>query len=375
MTSGHTHTDPFVSEQPLMDVHAARTVLEWALDGHVFPGATVDVGTSTTVLWQHAVGRLSYDAGDDAVTPDTVYDLASLTKVIATATVAMRLIEDGTLQLEAPVGSYLPRWSGPDRDGVAIRDLLEHASGLPGWVPMYREAKGRRAMLETICRWPLAYEPRTGSVYSDVGFILLGLILETCGGAPLDRLFTSAVAAVCGGAGAGRLTFLPPASWQPVIAPCRLDDDRGPIGRGDVDDTNAWALGGVAGHAGLFGTAPAVGTFARSVLRALRGESAAEGRLADPHLLRRFATRSGVPGSSRALAWDTMRPTSSCGTRLSPGAIGHTGFTGTSLWIDPDANRYVVLLSNRVHPRATGNEEIQTVRRALHDAVMDAART
>jgi len=357
-----------------MDVHAARTVLELALDGHVFPGATVDVGTSTTVLWQHAVGRLSYDAGDDAVTRDTVYDLASLTKVIATATVAMRLISDGTLQLDAPVAGYVPGWIGTERAGVAIRDLLDHTSGLPGWVPMYREAEGRRAFLDTICRWPLSYEPRTGSTYSDLGFILLGLILEECGGAPLDRLFTSAVAPAWGGAGAGMLTFLPPSSWRPVIAPCRLEDDRGPIGRGDVDDTNAWALGGAAGHAGLFGTAPAVGTFARSVLRALRGDAPAEGRLAAPQLLRTFATRSAVPGSSRALAWDTMLPTSSCGTRMSPDAIGHTGFTGTSLWIDPDVDLYVVFLSNRVHPRATGNDEIQAVRRALHDAVMEAAR-
>jgi CubicO group peptidase (beta-lactamase class C family) len=357
-----------------MDVHAARTVLEGAGDGHVFPGATVDVGTSTTVIWQHAVGRLSYDAGDAAVTCDTVYDLASLTKVIATATVAMRLIEDGTLHLDAPVRTYVPGWAASDRAGVTIRDLLEHTSGLPGWVPLYREAAGRRPFLETICRWPLSYEPRASSTYSDLGFILLGLILETCGGASLDRLFTSTVAPAWGEAGAGMLTFLPPPSWRPAIAPCRLEDERGPIARGEVDDTNAWALGGVAGHAGMFGTAPAVGRFARAVLRTLRGDAPREECLAAPQLLRTFATRSRVPGSSRALAWDTMVSTSSCGTRMSAGAIGHTGFTGTSVWIDPDADLYVVFLSNRVYPRAGGNDEIQAVRRALHDAVMDAAR-
>jgi CubicO group peptidase (beta-lactamase class C family) len=158
-------------------------------------------------------------------------------------------------------------------------------------------------------------------------------------------------------------------------APTRLEDERGPLVPGDVDDTNAWALGGVAGHAGMFGTAAGVGTFARAVLRTIGGARPGEGGLAEPRTLEQFATKSTVPGSSRALGWDTMLPTSSCGTRMSAQAIGHTGFTGTSLWIDPEADVYVVLLTNRVHPRAERDDGIQGVRRALHDTVMETIGT
>jgi CubicO group peptidase (beta-lactamase class C family) len=154
------------------------------------------------------------------------------------------------------------------------------------------------------------------------------------------------------------------------VAPARAEDERGRLAAGEVADTNAWAMGGVAGHAGMFGTAAGVGAFARAVLAGVRGVGGGPGAVAEPATVRRFVTRSSVPGSSRALAWDTMLPSSSCGTLMSGAAFGHTGFTGTSLWIDPRADVYAVLLSNRVHPQAEDAEGIRAVRRAFHDAVM-----
>jgi CubicO group peptidase (beta-lactamase class C family) len=355
----------------MMDATAARTVLRWALDDRVFPAVAVEVGTHDAVLWAEALGTLSYAEGSPRASLETVFDLASLTKVIVTATVAARLVGNGRLDLDEPVAHRLREWTGDDRASVTVRDLLEHASGLPGWRPLYSAGRGPEAMLRAICREPLEYAPRTKCVYSDLGFILLGVLLERAAGSPLDRQFAHAAADAFPGAA---LSFAPPASWLPRLAPTKLSDERGTLAPGDVDDTNAWALGGVAGHAGLFGTAPAVGAFARAVLGTLRGGDG-PGVLCRRSTLGRFLQRSAVPGSSRALAWDTMLPTSSCGTRLSPSAFGHTGFTGTSLWIDPARGIYVVLLSNRVHPRAEDNDAIQAVRRAFHDAVVDGLAT
>jgi CubicO group peptidase (beta-lactamase class C family) len=352
------------------DVEPVRTVLRWGLESRVFPAASIEVGCAGHPLWREAFGRLSYDDGAPAAAPDTRFDLASLTKVIVTATVAMDLSERGRVDIDAPVASVAEDWRGHDRAAVTLRDLLEHASGLPGWLPLHRTCRGRDAFRRALASMPLAYEPRSRSEYSDLGFILLGFILEDLGGAPLDTLFAALVPS-----GAVGLRFRPAAGGRrAALAPTRAADERGPLEPGDVDDTNAWALGGVAAHAGLFGTADAVGAFARAVLAALDGAGRERGGLAAPDTVRRFVRPSSVPGSSRALAWDTMRATSSCGTRMSPRAIGHTGFTGTSLWIDPAADRYVVLLTNRVHPEAHDAESIQAVRRGVHDAVMDAMR-
>jgi len=211
---------------------------------------------------------------------------------------------------------------------------------------------------------PLEYEPRTGSIYSDLGFILLGAILERV--APLSVQFDALMQQMgC----VQELQFNPPKIWERRTAPTREDLWRGRMLLGEVDDNNAWALGGSAGHAGLFGTAGAVGDCARHLLQVLAGRSG----VIRGDTLREFVTRRpGVPGSSRALGWDTMLPTSSCGTLMSPRAFGHTGFTGTSLWIDPDADIYVVLLTNRVYPVPGNDEPIKTLRRSVHDAVMTA---
>lgn len=338
----------------------ARVVLERAV-GSAFPAAVTEVGSCDQALWHEAFGRLSYEEDARSTTTETIFDLASLTKVIATATVAMHLVETGRLSLDDRVGRWLSDWAGTDREMVTVRDLLTHTAGLTGYLSFYRDHSGRREFERAICTMALEYAPRTQSIYSDLGFILLGFILEEAGGAPFATQFREIAGALTN----DPLDFTPPRAWQRRTAPTEIDAWRGRLLVGEVHDENAWALGGVAGHAGLFGTAAAVGRFARCVLATLTRPTL----LGRPETLRIFLARSSLPGSSRALAWDTMLPASSCGSYMSPSAVGHTGFTGTSLWIDPAADRYVVLLTNRVHP-TRDNDAIRQVRRDFHDAVM-----
>ena len=352
-----------------MSFELARRLVLNAIGERVCPAASIEAGTAREVLWREAFGTITYDASAPVATPETVFDLASLTKVIATTSLAMRLCDAGAVTLDAPVSRWVPAWSGDDRRGVTLRDLLEHASGLPGWAPLYESCVTRSEFESAVCGFPLEFPPRTASLYSDLGFMLLGWVLERAGDAALDVLWSGVAEDLgCGTA----LRFGTPPEWRTRVAPTRIDPWRGRLLVGEVDDNNAWGLGGVAGHAGLFGTAPAVGAFARTVLRALRSEPAVGARLARPETVCQFAGPSRVAGSSRALGWDTMLPTSSCGVRMSPGAIGHTGFTGTSLWIDPLSDFYVVMLTNRVHPGGGSNTGIQQLRRALHDEIAGA---
>jgi CubicO group peptidase (beta-lactamase class C family) len=350
---------------------AAHRVLHAAVVAHVFPGGVAEVGTSRGVSWGQAVGRLTYDDDAPPTTPETLFDLASLTKVIATTSVAMSLFDAGTLDIDAAVGRLVPDWRGADRPDVRVRDLLEHCSGLPAWAPLYRASSGRGAFARAIAATPLAYQTRSRSLYSDLGFILLGFALEAAAGLTLDVQLARILARVKSPDGPPALVFNPPASWRPRIAPTRIDDWRDRLLVGEVDDANAWALGGVAAHAGLFGTARGVGAFARQVLRDHRAADDAPSGLVRRATLVRFLARSTVPGSSRALGWDTMLPTSSCGTKMSPSAFGHTGFTGTSLWIDPPRDVYAVLLTNRVYPDGGSDDAMRATRRAWHDAVME----
>ena len=310
-------------------------------------------------MWRGAFGTLTYAEDSPAVRADTVYDLASLTKVLATTPRAMQALEAGALSLDARVADHVSAWRGADREHVTIADLLEHTSGLTAYLPFFRDHHGRADFERAIGTLPLEYAPRTQSIYSDLGFILLGFILDDVG----FSLGSSSLQA------GDPLTFNPPRSWKDRTAPTELDLWRGRLLQGEVHDENTWALGGIAGHAGMFGTAAAVGSFAREVLNGLRGRTT----FARAETFARFATKSTVPGSSRAVGWDTMLPTSSCGTRLSTRALGHTGFTGTSLWIDPELDLYVVLLTNRVHP-SRDNNAIQPVRRAVHDAIATKLR-
>jgi CubicO group peptidase (beta-lactamase class C family) len=351
---------------------SAAAILAAGVADRAFPAASVEVGRQSGPLWRHSAGRLTYDADAPAATDTTIFDLASLTKVIATTTLAMRAVDEGVLALEETVASRLAEWRGADRQAVTIRDVLEHASGLPAYLPFFRDHTGRAEFEPAICQVPLEYTPRTQGIYSDLGFILLGFILEDARArrSPAGVLDPSASLAAqfrrfAAFLNSDPIVFNPPRALRPRIAPTEVEEWRGRTLVGEVHDENAWALGGAAGHAGLFGTAEAVGGFARAVLHTLAGDPI----VAHPETLRAFIRRGSVPGSSRALGWDTMMPTSSCGTRLSPTAIGHTGFTGTSLWIDWERDLYVVLLTNRVHPTRE-NTKLRALRPAFHDAVM-----
>jgi CubicO group peptidase (beta-lactamase class C family) len=343
---------------------AARLVLENAIQSRVFPGAAVDVGNSDGPIWQEALGTLSFDFPTTSTDLDTPFDLASLTKPIVTGAIYMRLVDEHAVALDERLAASFAEWTGDDRAPVTVADLLEHASGLAARL-LDLPPDGRREFEHDICAMPLEYAPRTRSIYSDLGFILLGFLAADRGRAPLAAQFESIAQSVAPG-----LTFALPDETRRRAAPTTaLADDvrRGRILIGEVHDSYAAALGGVAGHAGLFGTAPAVGSYARAVLKAARGDHSVPAPFT-PELVSRFTTRGEVPGSSRALGWDTMLTTSSCGAHMSPSAFGHVGFTGTSLWIDPVRDRYFVVLTNRAHGGGS-LDDMRTVRRAFHDAI------
>ena len=371
-------TAPAAAQRVIEDAHRART----------FPAASFDVGTSGSSIWTGAIGTLTFDAAAQPARVQTPFDLASLTKVIATTSVVMELVRTGALRLDEPVSAFFADWRGADRGGVTVRDLLEHASGLPARLVDPPPAT-RREFEHDISTIALEYPPRSASIYSDLGFILLAFLAADRGGASLAEQFeritvrlkpdTTEAMRVDQGSGSVRLqpdcdilTFNLPPDQRAVAAPTRpMDNDarRGRLLVGEVHDNYAAALGGSAGHSGLFGTAPAVGAFARAILRAARGAPDMPVPFT-PELVAAFTARTTVPGSSRALGWDTMLPTSSCGTRMSPLAFGHVGFTGTSLWIDPPRDRYFVLLTNRACGGGT-LDDMRSVRRAFHDALGD----
>lgn len=334
-------------------IGAVGPILDRAIAARVFPGAVVEVGRTNGVIATITRGAQTYAGQSRRVDAHTIYDLASLTKVIGTAALVAGAIDSGGMRLHDRVRHWIAGWTGEDRQAVTLQDLLEHASGLPAHRPYYQSRTGRASIEIAICEEPLAYPPRTQSIYSDPGFMLLGFAIENAAATPIDQQFHAWRDRELG-AGV-ELRYRPGEDWLERTAPTE-DAPSGEEWRGVVHDENTQALGGVAAHAGLFGTAAAVGACARWWMRSPQ--------------LPQFARKTSVPGSSRALAWDTMLPTSSCGTRLSPSAIGHTGFTGTSLWIDPTQDLYIVILSNRVHPTRRNNDAMQTIRRALHDAIV-----
>jgi len=347
---------------------AAERLLQSAVERHVFPAAVAEAGCSSRILWRASFGALSFDERASAAEANTLFDLASLTKPIATTSVVLKLEAENRLTLDTLVSAIVPEWTGADREMVTVRHLLEHASGLSARL-LDRPPHDRRAFEHDICSMPLEHAPATRSIYSDLGFILLGFCCEHRGQASLATQ-TRALLELLPAAADAELLVAVPSDARPRTAPTTPlpeDERRGRRLVGEVHDNYAAALGGFAGHAGLFGTAGGIGQFARMVLSAARGESTSPEPFS-PERVRRSITRSTVPGSSRSLGWDTMVPTSSCGTRLSLAAFGHVGFTGTSLWIDPELDRYFVLLTNRVCDGGT-SEDMQQVRRAFHDAL------
>jgi CubicO group peptidase (beta-lactamase class C family) len=342
-------------------------ILERHLTARSFPGAVVAIGHEGVLGWLKAYGRTSYEPGASRVELDTTYDLASLTKVIVTTTLAMMLVDEGLLDLEKPVVDFLPRFTGAGREKVTVRQLLTHSSGIDWWAPLHLELRGAEAYLERIESMDLVYAPDSKSVYSDLGVILLGEILQRVSGRGLEALARERILEPLGMHDTG---YRPDASLRPRIAPTERDPWRGRLLQGEVHDENAFALGGVAPHAGLFGSAPDLARFAQMLLD---GGVYAHHRLVRRATLDRFTRREGsVTGSSRGLGWDTPSDEgySSAGRFFSRRSFGHTGFTGTSLWIDTERSLFVILLTNRVHP----TRENPSIRQARADVADAAAR-
>lgn len=344
----------------------ASQVIQDGLDARAFPACACEVGRASGPLWSDAWGRFTYDEDAPRVTASTMFDLASLTKVIVTSSIVMALVRRGALSVDTRIADVFDGWRGADREAVTVGHLLDHSAGLPAHLRLWERSRGRDAYLPALLSAPMERTPGSASVYSDVGFMLLGLLLEAVDGRRLDAQWDALWTA---GPGAPWLGYRPEAAKLPLVAPTEAKAWRGGVVQGVAHDENAEALEGAAAHAGLFGSATAVGAFASAILRSFHEPT----WLAAPEVMRAFATRRSVPGSSRALGWDTMLPTSSCGTQLSPTAIGHTGFTGTSLWIDWERDLYFVLLTNRVYPTRE-NETFLPYRARFHDAVMDDLR-
>ena len=344
---------------------SVRRVLDRALADSAFPGAFAAVGDSAGDIATYGVGRI--DWADGAPTPDesTLWDLASLTKVVGTTSAVLQLVGDGRVALDAPVQRYLPEWTGRNKERVTIRHLLTHSSGLPAWRPLYKEATSPESALALALATQLDTAPGVRYVYSDLNFITLGTIVARVSGRPLDAYLRGRVFEPLGMLDT---RYRPPASELARIAPTEFDPWRQRKVRGEVHDENAYALGGVAGHAGLFSTGADLSRLARAYLNggALEGNRVFDGRT-----VAEFTRAQDTAVSRRALGWETPTGGNSAGHYLSPRAFGHTGFTGTSLWMDPERGVYVILLSNRVNPTRM-NTKIGGVRVALADAVMQA---
>jgi len=347
---------------------AAYRVLSGAIEARAFPGCAFGALSGGKVVLQDALGRFTYEEDAPAVAANTVYDVASLTKVVSTTAAAMLLWQRGQLDLETPMGELLPgfvvgRAPGERARHVTLRHLLAHNSGLPGYVEFFRTATTPAALFRACLELPLEAEPGARAEYSDPGFILLGKALEVLTREYISPWVHREVFDPLGMASTG---FCPAPGARAAIPPTEEDQSlRGRRIQGEVQDEHAWILKGAAGHAGLFSNVPDLLRFAGAVLET-GGTS-----LFEAATVEQFATRQGPQGSSRALGWDTPSENSSSGSHFSRHSIGHLGYSGCSLWIDLDAEIAVVLLANRTWPDRSA-QLIREVRPAFHDAVRAA---
>lgn len=355
----------------------AFAILEQGVVDRVFPGAAVAVTFAGKLVALKAVGRFTYDPASPPVLPTTMYDLASVTKVLATTTMAMILYQRGELDLEIPVAAVVSEFVSDDsrRPQVTIRHLLAHSSGLPAYEKLFLRAHTRNELLATAYRVPLTADPGTRAEYSDIGFIILGEALARIADTALDEFCRKEI---FGPLGMVHTTFNPPASLRSEIPPTADDRTfRKRIVQGEVNDENASVLGGVAGHAGIFSTATDVATFAHAMLNGgnpiLRPATVALFTRRDQTVPRTFlsAKAEGESVGSRALGWDTPSSPSQSGEYFCQASFGHLGYTGTSLWIDPERQISVTLLTNRTWPDSR-NQSIKQLRPRFHDAIVEA---
>jgi CubicO group peptidase (beta-lactamase class C family) len=355
---------PAFDDQDLRFSRAFR-ILEDAVAAHVFPAASFAVTHDGKLVALRSLGHFAYDANSAQPSRDTLFDLSSVSKVVATTAMAMILYERGLLDLETRVVSLLGEFSGEDprRKRVTLRMLLAHSSGLPAYEKLFLRAPTRDGLLAAAMAVPLVHAPGTHAEYSDIGFILLGAILGRLADEAIDRFCQREI---FGPLGMTHTTFNPAPRLRPFIPPTADDQTfRHRIIQGEVQDENASVLGGIAGHAGLFATAHDVAILAHVLLR---GGSP----ILRPDTIALFTRRQSRPeGTSRALGWDTPSVPSLSGQYFSLNSYGHLGYTGTSLWIDPNRHLSVTLLTNRTWPDCQ-NQAIQKVRPRFHDAVIEA---
>ena len=337
------------------------SIMSVAIAEGAAPGGTLVVGRYGRIVHDKGYGRQDTATASAAVDENTMYDMASLTKVIATTTSAMILEEQGQLDLDRTVASYLPEFNAPDKAGITMRMIVTHRGGLEAFAALYKEFKGRDQYLAQINLRPLKSLPGTETVYSDWDMILTQLVIERITGKTLDQFVTETVFTPLG---MTSTMFTPDSvTYFSRIAPTEIDTARGGLVHGKVHDENAWAMGGVSGHAGLFSTARDLSIFAQMILN---GGEYNGVRIVKPATLARWtAPQSGT--SSRAIGWDTPSKNSSAGNYFSARSFGHTGFTGTSMWVDPEKNLFVILLTNRVDPTRANNRHVP-LRRDVADA-------
>jgi CubicO group peptidase (beta-lactamase class C family) len=351
-------------------------ILNAGVRDSAFPGAIVLVGTKNDLLYATA-GQLDWSPSPKPG-PMTLWDMASLTKVVGLTSAMMLLVESGQVDLDAPVSRYITEFQGKWKDAVTVRRLLTHSSGLPAWRPLYKEAESPAAALALAIATPLDTMPGVRMVYSDLGVIIAGDIVARVTGQPLDVFLQ---ARVFGPLGMRQTQYRPDSSLRANIAPTEVDPWRQRHLRGEVHDENAFALGGVSGHAGLFSSGNDLVKLARMYVEdgnvvtyrsgLPRPDEVVRVRFVSPATIRQFTTVQDSALSHRALGWETPNGTNSAGHFMSRRAFGHTGFTGTSIWIDPERGVFVVLLSNRVNPTRE-HRAITGVRVAVADAVMRA---
>jgi CubicO group peptidase (beta-lactamase class C family) len=345
----------------------AFELIRQAIADRAFPAASVAIAHHGDLVGRKAFGRFTYEPNSPEATTATVFDLASVTKVMATTSMAMILYERGLLDLDLPVVAAVAEFAGEDprRDAVTLRMLLSHSSGLPAYEKLFLRAKTREDLLSAAFATPLIAIPGEQAVYSDIGFIILGVALERIAEESLDPFCQHEI---FGPLAMTHTTFNPPSAWRPAIPPTANDQSfRSRIIQGEVQDENASVMEGVAGHAGLFASAEDLSIFAHAML--------AGGRpILRPETAALFTRRESSPrGTSRALGWDTPSSPSQSGKYLSLNSFGHLGYTGTSLWIDPERQLSITLLTNRTWPDCS-NQAIKQLRPKFHDAVIESLR-
>lgn len=348
----------------------AFSILRSAIDQRAFPGAAVAIAQDGKLIAHKGLGHFTYDPASPAVHAETVFDLASVTKVITTATACMLLYDRGLFKLDQPLVELLPGFAESDagqkdtrRQQVTLRLLLAHSSGLPAYVKLFQTAHNKDELVEQALRVPLTASPGARAEYSDIGFILLGEALQKLCGEAFDQFCQREIFAKLNLAQTG---FNPSADLKPAIPP--TEDDRTfrhRLIQGEVNDENASVMGGVAGHAGCFASSLDVSVFAQCVLQG--GTPLVGGTTVEI-----FTRREDFPpGTSRTLGWDTPSQPSQSGKYFSSRSYGHLGYTGTSLWIDPNRQLSVTLLTNRTWPDR-GSQSIKQFRPAFHDAIIEA---